>query len=97
MSADLEKDFDAVAVQINAKLKEAAEAIQEANHLAGTVGLPCLIYTEYIQDDLIYRGMDRKEADAKAEELKAQLEKIDVHALEHALGDGGWSISSSYC
>jgi hypothetical protein len=101
--SELDKDFDQVVSQINAKLKEAADAISEANRLSETVGLPALIYTQWLRDDAYMNNRrsddpkDRDEIENELEELQAKLEKIDVHELESALGQGGWSTSSSYC
>ena len=98
--SDLEKDFDKVAEQINAKLKEAAVAIQEATRLSEKVGLPSLIFTQFLQDDMRHYnpdGLSKDEIRAKIDALEVQLQQIDVRELEAALGNAGWSTSSSYC
>ena len=97
--ADLEKDFDTVVEQINLKLKEAASAVQEANRLSEEIGLPALISTQWMYDDMRAknRELSREEISEKCEALQEKLEKINVSELEIALGDGGWSTSSSYC
>jgi archaellum component FlaC len=101
--SDLEQDFDQVAAQINAKLKEAADAINEANRLSETINLPSLIYSQWLRDDLYYQNKNsdtpksKEEVQAELDELQEKLEKIDVRPLESALGQGGWSTSSSYC
>jgi hypothetical protein len=100
--SDLDNDFEETAKKINAKLKEAAEALREANRLSDEEGLPGLIYTQFTRDDLGANNR-RMDADKKAElekhldEIEEKLEKIDVGELEAALGDAGWSTSSSYC
>lgn len=101
--SELDKDFDQVVLQINSKLKEAAEAINEANRLSGAIGLPALIYTQWLRDDAHMDNRrsggirDKDEIDAELDELQVKLDKIDVRELESALGQGGWSTSSSYC
>lgn len=101
--SELEKDFDSVVEQINVKLKEAADAISEANRLSETIGLPSLIYSQWLRDDAHMNNRrsdepkDRNEIEAELEELQSKLEKINVRDLESALGQGGWSTSSSYC
>lgn len=110
--SDLDKDFDDTVAKINAKLKEAAAAVEEANAMATGLGLPSLIYTQFTREDMLYqRRYDANgdyipynpdddsddEIDEKCEELEAKLSKIDVSDLESALGGGGWSTSASYC
>ena len=101
--SDLDQDFDKIAEQINAKLKEAAEAINEANRLSETVNLPSLIFSQFLRDDLDYENRNsdnpksKEELRAELDELQEKLEKIKVHPLEAALGNAGWSTSSSYC
>jgi len=105
--SDLEQDFDKVAEQINAKVKEAADALREANRLADEAGLPSLIYTQWTSDDdSSLQDLD-KEARQKLEEdeewdgesspLKMKIDKIDVSDLEGEIQMAGWSTSSSYC
>ena len=101
--SDLEKDFDQIAAQINAKLQEAADAINEANRLSETVNLPTLIYSQFLQEELEYQSkyknkpMSKEEIRAELKLLQEKLGKIDVSSLESALGQAGWSTSSSYC
>ena len=101
--SDLDNDFDEVAKKINAKLKEAAEALREANRLSTEAGLIGLIYTQFTRDDLEYNLGRKPTAEQKIglqkqlEELEKKLEKIDVGELESELCDAGWSTSSSYC
>jgi hypothetical protein len=105
--SDLDQDFEKIAEQINAKLKEAATALQEANRLAGEAGLPGLIYTQWTGDDDSSLDDLDDEARQKLEEdedwdgesspLKMKMDKIDVSDLEDEIQVGGWSTSSSYC
>lgn len=94
--SQIDQDFEKIAAQINAKLKEAAEAVREANRLGDEAGLPGLIYTQWTAENL---GLSRRnEGDrAKLEEIEEKLELINVRDLESALGGAGWSTSSSYC
>lgn len=98
MSADLEKDFDKVAAQINAKLQEAAAAIREASRLSDEFGLDgSLIYTQWTEDySKLDLDIDEEEYDREGT-IEAIFEQIDVSGLESALGEAGWSTSSSYC
>lgn len=95
--SNLEKDFDSIAAKINAKLTEAAAALQEANRLKDEAGLPSLIYTQFIEDDLRFDGTPRDQIATKCEELQKKMELINVRELESALGQAGWSTSGSYC
>jgi hypothetical protein len=95
--SELDKDFEQIAQQINDKLKEAAAALREANDLAEKAKLPGLIYTQFISENMRYDGVPRDQISAKCEELEKKYELIHVNELEAALGDGGWSTSSSYC
>lgn len=101
--SELEQDYEALVAQINAKIKESAEALNEANALATKAGLPTLIYTQFLRDDMKYDNdrldepLSRDEVEAQCEALQEKLEAIDVGPLEAALSDGGWSTSSSYC
>ena len=101
--SELEQDFEKAAEQINAKIKEAAEALRQANELAEKAGLPSLIYTQYTRDNMLYYNrhaespLSKDEINEKCEALEEKLGLIDVGPLEAELGDGGWSTSSSYC
>lgn len=96
--SDLEKDFEETAAKINAKIKEAADALAEANRLADEAGLCGLIYTQWTRDNLEWDQKLRGEAlDAKCEELEEKCGLIDVGPLEAEMANGGWSTSSSYC
>jgi hypothetical protein len=94
--SDLDNDFEETAKKINAKLKEAAEALREANRLSTEAGLVGLIYTQFTSDDLEY-NLGRKPTVEQKVGLQKKLEKIDVSELESELCDAGWSPSSSYC
>ena len=105
--SELNQDFEQVAAQINAKLKEAASALQEANRLANEAGLPGLIYTQWTSDDdnslddlsdeERQKLEDDPEWDGESSPLKMKMDMIDVSDLEGEIQDGGWSTSSSYC
>jgi predicted RNase H-like nuclease len=101
--SELDKDFEQIAQQINAKIKEAAAALREANELADKAKLPGLIFTQWIGENMEMdnrrSGNTRSKRDIQDEvnALEQKYELIDVHELEAALGDGGWSTSSSYC
>lgn len=103
--SDLDEDFDQVAGRINAKLREAATALKEANRLADEAGLPGLIYTQWTDDDSENEMTDEErearendpEWDGESSPLKMKMDKIDVDALESAICHAGWSTSSSYC
>ncbi len=103
--SDLEKDFQETADKINAKVKEATEALREANRLASEAGLPALIYTQYTRDDDDYEYSEEELEDLESDEnwdgeatpLERKLNMIDVSDLEGELCDAGWSTSSAYC
>jgi hypothetical protein len=101
--SELDQDFEKVAEQINAKIKEAAAALKEVNELREKAGLPSLIYSNFVQDDMLWQNrnsdnpLSRDELTMKMEEVEEKLSKIDVGPLEAELGDAGWSTSSSYC
>jgi hypothetical protein len=105
--SELDQDFEKVAEQINAKVKEAADALREANRLASEVGLPSLIYTQWTSDDdstldnLSEKELEKLEADenwdGESTPLKMKIDKIDVSELESEISYAGWSTSSSYC
>lgn len=105
--SDLDNDFAKVAEQINAKIKEAAASLQEANRLANEAGLQGLIYNQFIEEDdnsledLDEAALERLENDpnwdGESTPLKMKTDLIDVSDLEHELCVGGWSTSSSYC
>lgn len=104
---NIEKDFEQTAAQINAKIKEAAMALEEANRLATAAGLPGLIYTQWVGeddttlDDLSEEEMqrleDNDEWDGESTPLKMKMDMIDVSDLEGEIDSAGWSTSSSYC
>lgn len=106
--SELDKDFEGLVEQINAKLAEAAKALSEANELRSKAGFDSFIFSAWKRDDA-YReirnrideaGRDPDDGDEvydEIEKIQSQYEKFDVRALEDALGDGGWSTSSSYC
>jgi hypothetical protein len=48
--SDLEKDFEEVANKINNKIKEAAEAMKEANNIAKKFGAKSLTLDPYGED-----------------------------------------------
>mgnify|MGYP000026057260 CR=1 FL=1 len=105
--SELEQDFEKIAEQINVKIKEAAASLKQANELATKAGLPGLIYSSFLEEDLRYeqrhldpedRADDYEETiENKLADWEEKLGKIDVGPLEAELGDGGWSTSSSYC
>lgn len=101
--SDLEQDYDKLIEQINAKIKESARSLDQANALATQAGLPALFYSQFIREDLQYENrraekpLSKEELNEKCEALEEKLSAIDVGPLEVALGDGGWSTSSSYC
>lgn len=93
--SDLEKDFEEVSKKINAKLKEAAEAISEASRLSEEFGLNGqLIHTQW--NDEFDLEVDEEEYDPVGI-IEYLFEQIDTSDLEGALDTAGWRTSSSYC
>lgn len=105
--SELDSNFEALATQINAKLKEATDALREANKLACKARLPSLIYTQWLSeddnslDDLSdeerQRLEDNEEWDGESSPLKMKIDMINVSDLEGEISLAGWSTSSSYC
>ena len=54
----VDTDFNALVDQINAKLQEAANAMAEANRLSGQAGIPALIDSQYVREEM--SGTDYK-------------------------------------
>lgn len=88
--ANLDKDFEKVAKQINTKLKEAAAALKEVNELREEIGLETLVLSTWVREDF-YDDRNALEA------LEKKLELINVREFERELGYAGWSTSSPYC
>lgn len=101
--SELNEDFQKVVEQINAKLKEAAEALREANRLGSEAGLDGLIFTQFSKDDIRHSNryaeppLDKFQLEDKIAEEEAKYELIDTSDLEAAMGNAGWNTSSSYC
>ncbi len=99
----LDQDFEKIVKQINTKIREAAKSLIKANELAAKAGLPSLIYTQFIREEIFFSNnlkdepLERKDIEDMIEKLEKKLSYIDVSLLEGALDDGGWSTSSSYC
>jgi hypothetical protein len=101
----LEKEFEKTAEAINAKVKEATEALKEANRLASEAGLPALIYTQWTREDDDYEYSEEEleelesdeDWDGEATPLERKINMLDVSELEGQLEQAGWSTSSSYC
>jgi hypothetical protein len=105
--SELDSNFEALVVQINAKLKEATDALREANKLADKARLPSLIYTQWLSEgdssleDLSEEEMahleDDEKWDGESSPLKMKIDMINVSDLEKEIRLAGWSTSSSYC
>lgn len=100
---EIDKEFAAVAQQINAKIDEATAALKEANRLREEANVPTLIYTEWLRDNLAQDNrskgspLDKDALNDLFFEIKEKLNLINVDALESEIGNAGWSTSSSYC
>ena len=90
MSTKIETDFTELANQINAKIKEAAEAMKQARQLASTVGLNSLTYNEYADAD----SADTQE---EIEALENLRDNISIYPLFNELDKAGWQTSSIGC
>jgi len=80
----IDKDWEVAVKQINAKIKEAAKCLLDAQKLAKKNGVDFLTISPYDDDDL-------------SEEAQVKLEDIDVGPLEGAMDAAGWQTSSWYC
>lgn len=86
--SDLEKEFKKVSEKINAKLAEAAKAINEAVALAADVGVKGFVVDEFSEDDL-----DEDEY----EKLGELSSLVNDRPLIMAMSDAGWRMSSIGC
>jgi len=77
--SDLEKDFQETADKINAKLKEAAEALREANQLARTAKLPALIVTQWNEDQFLdaFDKSSDEEEDTEEDDVEVESDYDD--------------------
>lgn len=101
--SEIEQDFAEVAKQINAKIKEATDALKEANRIGKEASLPSLIYTHWTRYGIISDNRCREyplNKDALKNylhEIEEKSELIKVSDLESEINIAGWSTSSSYC
>jgi hypothetical protein len=99
--SELDKDFDAVVEQINAKLKEAAAAVREANKLSSQIGVESLVFSAWMREELSYKlrkeGLKDSALWDKMDEEAAKYEKFSIRELESEMSSAGWSMSSSHC
>lgn len=97
--SNIDKEFEETVKKINLKLKEAADALKEANRLSLNADLPGLIYTRSTRAELDYYNQDltHEELDEKAKELQEKLSLIDYYELEAEISCSGWITSSNYC
>jgi hypothetical protein len=82
----IENEYKELADQINAKIKEAAAAMKEANKLAKDAGFTPLTLDEWKKSN----GMDDYHG------LKDIIE-VDPYPLFHELDEAGWQTSSIGC
>ena len=107
--SDLDRQFEEVIEQLNAKLKDATIALKEANALKKKAGLQSLIYTADNREKaynkhykllkkLIADDDDLEEAIEEAcEQERANYNRIQTEELEREMCAAGWRTSSSYC
>jgi hypothetical protein len=96
----IDSEFEELASQINEKLAEATKALNEANKLADKAKLPGLFLSSWVRDEAYYNKNDDEEdedAPTKLELLEEKFKLIKVRDFESAMGNAGWSSSSSYC
>lgn len=84
---DIETDYEELAAQINAKIKEAAAAMKEANKLAKAAGINSLTYDEYGDSS----------DDVSEEALEEFRDNINIYPLFNELDQAGWRTSSIGC
>lgn len=110
--SDLEQDFDSVLIELNTKIKEAAEKLREVNELRAKAGFESLIFSQWEREEAYSRirsEVSESEAaespdfdedgaiDDKMEEIRARYSLIEKNPLEKEINRAGWSTSSSYC
>lgn len=99
----LEIEFnDTVRQQIEIKLREAAESLNEAVNIAKASGLPGIVYNDYTWDDVYYKAkrnsnFDEKEFREKMKNISNEIFKINKGPLTKALDNAGWNTSSMSC
>lgn len=82
--SDIENEFDGAVAQINDKIKQAAEALKEANEIGKKAGIEYLGASYYTMEDL------------SKEDLK-KMRDIDFEPLLDQLDEAGWHSSSLKC
>jgi hypothetical protein len=94
----LSEDFDNLVLQINAKIKEAGDALEAASNLSQKAGLQGqLIYTQFTNEYVEFERVESDDDPDESDELYDVFAKIDVSPIESALDGSGWQTSSSYC
>jgi hypothetical protein len=89
--SELDKDFDIVAAQINAKFEEAGKAMREANELMEKAG----VKTMFIHPDAGPSSYDIEEEEVESQEEMRY--KLDISPVFKELRRAGWSTSSMRC
>lgn len=92
--SEIEKNYKAVAKEINAKIKEAAAAMKEANKLAQKAGLSGLTSDPYGDN---YDEDGDPLSDEEVEELEEISDLINISPLFNELDKAGWRTSSIGC
>ena len=91
----LEKEFKEVRKKINAKIKEAAKALSEANKIAKDAGIDYLTTTP----PWMYNEYSEEEMEALRDKLGHYNDPTSVSFRElfSALEESGWTPSSMRC
>jgi len=90
--SDLEKQFDDISDELNAKIKEAADALKQVNELAKKHGLKVLHCNPYLglSDYGVIDGDDRT--------LHSEvIDRLDFYPLLREMDNAGWNSSSFDC
>jgi hypothetical protein len=99
----MESMWQATVDQINAKIKEASEAMKQARELASNVGVKSLSYDEYANE---YMSKEEKAERAllskeESEALEGKLDFfhrwVNIYPLFNELDEAGWHTSSIGC
>lgn len=88
--SELDKKYDDVIKEINAKIKEAGKLIKEAGKIGKKAGIDMLNVHPYTYESGDY-------TDEQLEDLEEITYKIEFSPLLDAMDDCGWATSSLNC
>jgi len=93
--SEIENQFDTIASEINAKIKEAAEALKQANLLAKKHGLKTLHIHPH-SNGLSDYGVDTNNATENTLHYQV-IDRVSFDPLLDEMDHAGWSSSGFEC